>query len=35
MLYVNIDSVSKVINLDFELDDNYEVGTTYEDYLDG
>lgn len=35
MLYVNIDSVSKVINLDFELDNNYEVGTTYEDYLDG
>lgn len=35
MLYVNIDSASKVINLDFELDDNYEVGTTYEDYLDG
>lgn len=35
MLYVNIDSESKVINLDFELDDNYEVGTTYEDYLDG
>lgn len=35
MLYVNIDSESKVINLDFELDDNYEVGATYEDYLDG
>lgn len=35
MLYVNIDSVSKVINLDFELDNNYEVGITYEDYLDG
>ena len=35
MLYVNIDSASKVINLDFERDDNYEVGTTYEDYLDG
>lgn len=35
MLYVNIDSASKVINLDFELDDNYEVGATYEDYLNG
>lgn len=35
MLYVNIDSASKVINLDFELDNNYEVGSTYEDYLTG
>lgn len=35
MLYVNIDLASKVINLDFELDNNYEVGSTYEDYLIG
>lgn len=35
MLYVNVDSASKVISLDFELDENYEVGTTYEDYLGG
>lgn len=35
MLYVNIGSSSKVVELDFELDENYEVGSTYEDYLDG
>lgn len=35
MLYVNIDLASKVISLDFELDNNYEVGSTYEDYLIG
>ena len=25
----------EVLHLDFELDSRYDVGTTYEDYLDG
>ena len=35
MQYIHIYSEEKVVRLDFELDENYEVGTTYEDYLDG
>ena len=35
MQYIHIYSEEKVVRLDFELDGNYEVGTTYEDYLNG
>lgn len=35
MQYIHIYSEEKVVRLDFELDENYEVGTIYEDYLDG
>lgn len=35
MQYIHIYSGEKVVRLDFELDGNYEVGTTYEDYLNG
>ena len=30
MQYIHIYSEEKVVRLDFELDENYEVGTTYE-----
>lgn len=35
MQYIHIHSEKKVVRLDFELDGNYEVGKTYEDYLAG
>lgn len=33
MFYVNLKNASSFVQLDFELDANHEVGTTYDDYL--
>lgn len=35
MQYIHINSDEKVIQFNFELDENYVVGATYEDYLNG
>lgn len=35
MMYVNLSTNNIFVQLDFELDENYNVGTTYSDYLSG